>query len=342
MFTLSDKQRVLNKEADVIVQSASGTERTASADVDLADEIRIAGFGKLNISDIKDMKVIRAVAPVAAETQFTCVAPAGLAVGDAIEVRVFLKTARYQAELKNNFIGATRPVVFSTAPLAATTTTAIRTAITAAWTKYESMYHNSENPITVGNGAASASATQVTVVAGMESVSIVKMELKRQNSGIGSQAGISLVVAGTPVVGTEGQGQGKFLEESVHMGTAANTAVYGVDNDSTAIDTRADYTEVTFELAVAYDEDLGIAAADTNMVGNHRFTVFMNEANMIAADAAISKMAAAAILAAGANAGMTLTDQTATGGMLTNAQEMTETLRISNGNSVDDVAAFIA
>ena len=53
-------------------------------------------------------------------------------------------------------------------------------------------------------------------------------------------------------------------------------------------------------------------------------------------------MAAVGVLAAGANAAMTLTDQTATGGMLTNAQESSETLRIANGDSVNDVISFIA
>jgi hypothetical protein len=65
----------------------------------------------------------------------------------------------------------------------------------------------------------------------------------------------------------------------------------------------------------------------------------MNEATMIAANAAISKMAAATIIAAAANAGSTAT---AVAAPLTRAQELTESLIIEDGSSVATVANFIA
>lgn len=339
MFTLGNKLRVLNAEAEVVVKDAAGAARTTSAAMTASDVISIEGFGTFKISDITDMKMFRAVTPVAESKDYTCVAPAGIAIGDAIEVLVFLKTSRYQSELKNNFIGAAHPVKFSTKPLTAVTTTAIRTAIVDAWADWKLQFHNTEATINVTAGAA-ATSIKVDAGKGYESVNITKVELKRVQSGIGTQVPVKLAVAATNAVGNEGLGTGKFLEESVRMATGINSRPYGSDNASTIVDVRGEYTEVSLEIVALYDENLSTLAADHGpLAANHRFTVYMNEATMIAADAAIAKMSAAAILAAAANAGSTATIQAAP---LTRAQEETESLIIENGNSVDTVAAFIA
>jgi hypothetical protein len=109
MFTLGDKLRVLNADAEVAVRAGDVSARTSTAtyavgesiplsgDITSADSISIEGFGKFAIADITDMKVHRAVTPVAESKDYTCVVPAGLAIGDAIEVLVTLKTSRYHS-----------------------------------------------------------------------------------------------------------------------------------------------------------------------------------------------------------------------------------------------------
>jgi len=339
MFTLGDKLRVLNSEADVVIRDAANAVVATSGAMTLADKIHINGFGSFPIVDIRDMKMFRAVSPTVESKDFTVTAPAGLTIGDAIEVSVFLKTSRYQSELKNNFIGAARPIIFSTAPLTATTPTAIATAIAAAWVNRGFAFHNEEAVIKVAGGAG---ATDILVAAetGYESVSITKVEIKRSQSGIGSPSPVRLAVSVVNAVGTEGLGTGKFLEESVKMATGFNTNPYGVDQADTQVDIRGKYSEVTFVVAATYDENLSTLAADHGpLSATHRFTVFMNETTMMAANAAVAKMAAAAILAAGTNAGSTVSVQTAP---LSRVQEETESLLLADGSSTATVAAFIA
>ena len=61
MFTLGDKKRVLNANADVSVVSTAGAVRATSAAITLADTIVIEGFGKFPIADITDIKLHRYV-----------------------------------------------------------------------------------------------------------------------------------------------------------------------------------------------------------------------------------------------------------------------------------------
>ena len=151
MFSLGNKLRVLNTNADVTVTDAAGAAVATSAAVALTDTIHVDGFGDFKVSDIIDMKMHRYVAPVAESKDYTVVAPAGIAIGEAVEVRIYAKTSRYQAELKNNFIGASKPLVFMTAPLTAVTAAAIRTAIVTAWSDRLLQFHNEAPALSVTN-----------------------------------------------------------------------------------------------------------------------------------------------------------------------------------------------
>jgi len=339
MFTLGDKKRILNADADVSVVSSAGVVRATSAAITLADTIRINGFGDFPIADITDIKLHRYVAPAGESKDYTVTVPTGLAIGDAIEVRIYAKTSRYQSELKNNFIGAARPITFMTAPLTAIADTDIVTAIVAAWVDRGFLFHNEVPVITVGAGADPADI-EVAVAAGYESVNITKVEIKRANSGIGTQTPVSLAVNVVNTVGTEGLGTGKFLEESVKMATSLNNDPYGVDNDGTMVDLRAGYTEVTFAISAPYTENLSISAADHGpLPATHRFTVWLNEATCMAANGAANDLAAVAVLAAGALTDVTVT---AIAAPLTAAQERTEALIIATGASVATASNFIA
>lgn len=339
MFTLGDKLRVLNADAEVSVSDAAGAPVVTSAAVALTDTITVDGFGKFPIANIADIKMHRAVTPINESNDFTITVPAGLAIGDAIEVRVYAKTTRYQSELKNNFIGAVRPITFMTLPLTAVTDTDIRNAIVAAWINRGFAFNNEAAVINIVNGAA-ATDVQISTAPTYESVNITKVEISRANSGIGTQTPVRLGVSVANAVGNEGLGTGKWLEESVKMATGLNTNPYGSDQATTNVDIRGEYTEVTFAITAIYDENLSTLAADHGPLNAvHRFTLWLNEATCLATNGSVDMFAASAVLAAGALANV---DVNVIPAPLTPAQERVEALILEDGSSVATGAAFIA
>ena len=342
MFTLSEKIRVLNTSDHVRVMSAANAVRTTSAAIAGTDKLFVDGFGSFDIANISNIKLRRAVAATIDSKDFTCVAPAGLAVGDALEVIVSLKTDRYQSEvLVTNSIGGGRTIKFATAPLTAVTATAIRTAIVAGWVAFGNLFTKNTPFIEVIAGAAGADI-KVQSLVGYESISIPRVELKRMQLGIASQVPVSLVANVINSVGGEGHGLGKFLEESVRMANSNNNDQYGSDNTDTRVDIRGAYTEISFDYATSYTANLATTAADFGNAGNgvaasHSFTLFLNEVSCLAANAAIAKLAAIAVIQAGVMAALTAT---VVAGPLTAAQERSEVL-IMDTASVATVAAFI-
>lgn len=351
MFTLSEKIRVMNSASEVQVFDNTNAVVATSAAVANTDRLFIDGFGHFDVDKISNIKMRRAVAATIDSKDFTCVAPAGLAIGDAIEVIVSLETSRYQSEvLAQNYLGNGRTIKFSTAPLTAVTAAAIRTAIVAGWVAFGNLYTKNTPFIEVVNGTAAADI-KVQSLAGYESVSIPRVELKRIQQGIALQTPVSLAINVVNSIGFEGSGTGKFLEESIQMSTPMNVDPYASDTAGTVVDLRGLYTELSFEYSTSYEENLGITAADhghTTVPGGpatggvaatHSFTLFLNESTMLAANSAIAKLAAIAVLRSAVYAYLTATVVAAP---LTAAQERSEVLIYSDNSSVATVAAFIA
>ncbi len=341
MFTLSDKQRVLNVAGDIIVRDAAGAAVAAPGAVALTDTIDIAGFGKIKLSDITDIKLNRGRLATAEVKDYTVVVPAGLVIGDAVEVKVALLSSRYDGEVQNDYIGASAPLVFSTAPLTAVAATDVRNAIVAAFTEFVAHNFNAAIPVLVENGTAGTSI-KVSANSGYEFVTVANVEIKRSQQGIGYQSFVRLaeVAAATDAVGTMGLGTGKFLEESVRMATWYNTNPYATDNSGTGVDIRALYSEVYIKIQTNREEDLStLFAGHGPLQGKAEFTFWCNEATMIAAGGPLDFLAEAAIDVAGNVASVTVAGVAAP---LTSAQERSEALVIANGNSVATAAAFIA
>ena len=339
MFTLSDKQRVMNTNSEFVIRTAAGAVAVAGA-VASADRIFIEGFGQFNVSDIVDIKMARARAAVAENKDYTTVAPAGLAVGDTIQVKVELLSSRYDADIQNNYIGGSTPLVFSTAALTAITPTAIAAAIAAAFTQYKLQFFNAAIPVDIT--IVGAAAGDITVVAnpGYEFVTVDKVTIKRSVQGIANQPGVTLAVFSTTAVGSEGLGLGKYLEESVRMATWNNLNPYGVDTAGTGVDIRGEYTEVYFVINMPYTENLStLAAGHGPLSATAAFTVWMNESTMNGLALATGLMAEVAVLAAAANTNVTVTTIPAP---LTRAQEETEALIIADGSSVLTPTLFVA
>ncbi len=332
MFTLGDKQRVENSDAAIEVRDASNA-ILDFAGIAGADSIVIPGFGKFPIGSIKAMKLRRAVDPVLEVKEFDLVAPAGVLVGDSIEVVFSLKTSRYQVDiLTQKGIGTGRGFRFNTAPLEAVTTTAISAAIVAAYNSYKLQFPVSDLILNVEAGT-DASDIKVSLTAGNESVSVEKLEIRKTGQGVASSLLLKVdeITTASTKVGFEGAGQGKFLEESVRMSSEANTNPFGLSTATTQVDLRGSYTEVFFSLEAG--EIFGKDSA------THNFTLFLNEGNMLADGQAIEKLAT---IAAGpvATANPTLVTITGSSDLAGDGIEGTEALVVGN-TSKTTAADFI-
>lgn len=330
MFTLGDKQRVENSNAAIEVRNA-GNGLLDIAGIAGADSIVIPGFGKFPVGSIKAMKLRRAVAPVLEVKEFDIKAPAGVKIGDSIEVVFSLKTSRYQVDiLTQKGIGTGRGFRFNTAPLQAITETAISAAIVAAYDSYKLQFPVSDLILNIEAGT-DATDIKVSLTAGNESVSVERLEIIKTGQGVASSLPLK-ISSTTTSAGFEGAGQGKFLEESVRMSSEANTNPFGLSTATTQVDLRGSYTEVFFSLEAG--EIFGKDSA------THNFTLFLNEGNMLAAGQAIEKLAA---IAAGpvATANPTLvTVNVVTDLAASIGSEATEALVIGN-TSVATAADFI-
>jgi hypothetical protein len=337
MFTLSDKQRVLNQPSSVkFFPAAGGTERATSAAILATDKILVDGFGHFDLAAITAIHCRRARPAVAESATFAISVPSGLAVGDAIEVKVEMDTARYDSTLfVQDRLGGTKPMIFTTAPLTAVTAAAIATAVNAAYLAYVATFPKGEFQITVGGAA-----TNITTLAnaGYEHLTVRKLSIKRISDSVFSTTAIALpkvVVA----AGFQGEGLGKFLEESIRMATPLTTNPYGVDNAETQVDLRNSYTAVYFKVQANYEENLSTLAADHGPLSAfHDFVIFLNESTCNGLNSATGKFAAAALLKAAPGTSMTATAIA----VPTVAQEKTEVMLIASGASVATVAAFVA
>lgn len=349
MFTLSEKIRVLNTPAHVRVYSPANVERVTAATVANGDTLFVEGFGRFEIDKISNIKCRRAVAAVADVKDFAVVVPAGLAVGDAIEVIISLTTSRYQSEvLTQNQLGGGRTFKFATAPLTAVTAAAIETAIVAGFQLWLQNFAMGAPLVTVTASPVVGDIVRVTGDA-VGSITIDRLEIRRVQQGIATQVPVSLAMT-TIASAFEGHGLGKFLEESIRMSVPENTDPYASDAADTRVDLRGAYTEISFDYATSYSENLSTTAADwaTSSIGGpaqggtpatHSFTLFLNEGTSLAADSAIEKLAAIAVLRSTALPYLT---NTVIAAPLTVAQEESEVLIYKDNSSKATTATFIA
>jgi len=345
MFTLSEKIRVLNSSADVEVFDTSNAAVATTGAITNNDRLRVAGFGNFDLSKIANIKCRRAVPAVQEDKEFTVVAPAGIAAGDAVEVIISLETGRYQSEvLTTNHIGHGRTFKFQSAVLSGTTAANIRDAIVTGFTNWQSLFQIGSPLVTVSAGTAADDVQVQADLAG--SISVTRVEIKRVAQGIAFQAPVSLALNVTNGVANEGLGLGKFLEESIQMSTPMNTDPYAVDTADSIVDVRGSYTEISFEYSTSYEENLGTTAADyghTTVPGGpstggvaavHSFALFCNEATMLGANNGIAKLAAIALLRSGVYSYL--------GATVDATPDNSEVMILADGTSVDTVAAFIA
>jgi hypothetical protein len=282
MYTLGEKFRVLNTSSDLeIYDTAASTTvpRSTAALVAAAAKattyFQIKGFGKFYLSNLTQFVGVRAKAATAEVANFAVVAPVGVALGNVIEARITLSTERYEAELANNYIVGSRPIVIQTQPLTATGNADIGNAISAAYTSYKALFTKANFVLASLGGTATMTST---IAAGYEGVSVSKIEISISAQGSGSYPKTTLAkTVVTP--GSQGRGLGKFLEESIRVGTADNVRTYGMNaSTDTSVDLRGSYTQFNWRMTANYDMPLGTSSVDNIPTAEHNFTLFLNEA----------------------------------------------------------------
>lgn len=341
MFTLGEKFRVLNTDADVVFYDASNNAITTSALIAStpATYFKVKGFGKFTLADLTSFTGSRAKAAAVEVAKFTTVGPVGYAIGNVIEARITLNTERYEGELANNYIVGSRPIVIQTAPLTAATTADITAKIVAAYTAYKSLFNKANFVL--------ASLTDVggdivsTIATGYEGVAVAKIEISisAQGSGTYPKTNLAKVAFSTyGTQGTQGRGLGKFLEESIRVSTADNIRAYGMNAEAdTTVDLRGSYTQFNWRMTANYDHALGNDSVDFKPTAEHDFTLFLNEATCnTASTGAITRMASGVVLK-GAPAASTIA-----AGSVTTANYATIALLDKTDASVATAALFIA
>jgi hypothetical protein len=289
MFTLGEKFRVLNTSADLEVYDtavSTSLQRATVADIKLATKattyFKIKGFGKFALSDITEFYGIRAKAATAEVSTNLVVVPTGLAPGNVIEARITLATERYEGELANNYITGGRPIVIQTAPLTTIGANDIAIAVAAAWNAYVGLFNKATFAISTIT-APGAGVITVTMASGYEGVTLSKIEISISAQGSGTYPKTKLVKTVT-TAGSQGRGLGKFLEESIRVGTADNVRTYGMNASSdTSVDVRGSYTQFNWRMTANYDHALGNDSVDFKPTAEHSFTLFLNEATCMTA-----------------------------------------------------------
>lgn len=354
MFSLGEKFRVLNTNADVtffegtnvamVPITAVTTNAAITATIAGGGYFKVLGFGKFPLNKLVDFRASRAKAASSEVAKFTTVVPTGTALGTVIEARITLATERYQGELANNYIIGGRPIVIQTQPLTAgILATNVTDAIKAAYDAYVAVFNKANFPLSgftnVGGDLVSTMST------GYESVSVSKIEISISVQGSGSFPKIKLTKVPFATYGTQGsqgRGLGKFLEESIRVGTSDNVRTYGMNaNSDTTVDLRGAYSQFNWRMTANYDEPLGNNSSDSTPFAEHNFTLFLNEATTMTMPQAIGQLAA---LVSGV--GLPASVAVASGSMTTTTHSVTALLdetdaSVGGGTFAANAVAFI-
>jgi hypothetical protein len=340
-FSTGEKIRVLNTGVDVLFYDAAGAaiaEPTA-----LTDTMAITGYGTFPLGDIKAINMARAVLASKESKNFTVVAPTGLAIGDSIGVKIATRSTRDRLDQSQHLglSGQTRGMVFSTAPLLAVDAASIAAAVAVAYAAHEALFIHADMELTVVAGTFSTSDILVESVVGFEDTTVEGIVLTRMTAGIalGYESNLVLNVPAPNTDSYEGRGQGKFLEESIRMNTAATSDIYGIDTMDTRVDIRGNYTNISFAIAGFDDENHSFVAPDhgSTLLGTpftSLFSLFLNETEL-GTDGPIHNIAKLAALVAASDALTTVTGTYA-------GNERTEAFLTGVETSVISPALFIA
>ena len=244
MFNLGYKEIVLNSDASIDITG---------------DVLSIEGYGTFNKTDaafVAQHSFNVAVDPVQEIAIYVIPATSivmppdawgnaqTLAVGNAIEVEVKVRSLRNMSALARDFIIDGKSIVFQSTPLLAVDAAGIATAIAAGYKLLFDKLSESERYFEI---VANGDNIELTVTKGLEHVYVKSLGLK-----VVAHGGLPFTMVAKDASSTEGViglGQGKFIEESRRMATFENIAPYAQQHggNSQGVDVRGKYTQYLFE-----------------------------------------------------------------------------------------------
>ena len=278
MYTMGHKALVLNT--------------LRAGDTVTAADLKILGFCDFAIADALgnateggDAFGAAAIAGVIADADFTTVVPANAAVGDTVEVKVTFTQNRYVSEYTSDFIKPGDTIIFQSTSLTALTATDVATQIAAGWLAYLAVFNVAQDPPMTVDAGTAAGDIQVVMTEAFLNIESVKIKLVPAGAKLGPAVDSTLALSAGTAAGLEGNGQGKFLEESIRTASYTNMDPYAnKPNGSDSVDIRGSYKLYEFQASPngewGFHENLGTAIADQNLsVKAQKYTIYANEAD---------------------------------------------------------------
>jgi len=253
MLSLGIKEAVINNFSDYNV---SFTLDGAASDAENGDTMNIEGFGSFKAANLV-ADVASASRRITAVNEVAQLDLSATTTVDTIYVaQVFVRTTRYQSEFANDFIKQGRPIVVEWVGAGGTVAAEFAAAVALRDARFRI---GEATPFSVN--ATTPSGTLITV--SDPSLHIEKF-LYRAKADL-LDTSVPVVADGTlnSVVGTEGQGNGSQVEESVRMGFGENVNPYGI-KAGTNVDVNGAYSEIFWKMNIPVGEKVGFVLDSTN------------------------------------------------------------------------------
>ena len=283
MLSLGIKECVINDFADwkVTTLDAAGA---VQADPSLATQLVIEGFGTFQKANIIATSVSRKVDWVkeVAEFYFT---DTGASTGTAIVpanntvyvAQFFVRTTRYQSEFANDFIKQGRPIVVE---VVGDGTTVLSNLLLAALANRDSRFAIGDaTPFDYVDATTASKGVKTTV--SHQSLHVEKV-LYRAKADLLDTSVPKVVIT----EGTEGQGNGSQIEESVRMGFGETVNPYGI-KAGTNVSVGGAYSELFWKVSVGVAEKVGFVLDEAPISRQISFDIFANESGNLASAGAI-------------------------------------------------------
>ena len=296
MLELGTKFRILNEDSTFKVYDATGaTERTTAASIIATDVVSLTGYhSNLPLNKMHSMRLLRAQEYQNVSATYTVIPPAGIQVGDILELLIKVTHRSYDSNLQNEFIDGDRTITVATGPIASTTPEGIIDALIAVSGDYTRF----------GNANLfeyiKASATTLTIKSvytqDFGALKIKAVGVRQATIAVISPPIIELaIVASATTEPRVGRGFGREMEARIKCNTFANLDQYGVDTGHEARLSEY-YTVWYFQLDSTLVHPVGnggVGTAPANTTSG--FEVYFNETSLLTgANSVIAKVAAIA------------------------------------------------
>jgi hypothetical protein len=264
MLSLGIKECVINDFADwkVTTLDAAGA---VEADPSVATQMVIEGFGTFQKANIIQTSVARKVDWVKEISTVDLTTTPVPAANQVFVVQFFVRTTRYQSEFANDFIKQGRPIVVEVV--------GDGTKVLAQLVEEALIDRNAR--FAIGDATPFTTTRSTNVLTN----TMIHQSLRMEKVLYRAKADLldTSVAVTVTTEGTEGQGNGSQVEESVRMGFGENVNPYGI-KAGTNVSVGGAYSEFFWKSTVGVTEKVGFLLDGAPLSRQVSFNVFANEA----------------------------------------------------------------